>query len=653
MKPIFHTRDFSGLATQPRARWSVSSLTWSDQGGCYEARIDATGSPSALFQLTSLLRCPVTVYDDLGAPVWWGYVSEVSIGGEVYTYGAQMDSMANSVKVAYSYVAPGTNDVGTRKTTAAVTDAASIAEYGTKEALVSEAGMTDTTAAQKRDTYLSSHKYPQGTLTASGGAGMAQVICRGWFWTLSWRLASWPSLAAVSYTTTSGAVDQAIGAASGNQRGMQQITTGTQAVNALTVRVYAKKVGAPTDNLTVELYALDGSGNPTGSALTSGTLGGGSMGTSIGWVDVTLTEYELAASTQYGVVVRRSGTVDAVNYYVVQVNPGLGYTGGAFKLYNGTAWAARGTDADMLFQVMVNDKVISTTQIKDLIATYGQFLTGAQFDGLSGIAPSLASYRDGDTDALTEIVSLMNIGTTNGRRILAETTIDRLVVFREEPASTSVAYYFRSDGRINASTGAPLMRSEVPVGAWAQLADLPGTADSSLLLDPTTQYITAATWTPSNGMRPEFRGDLNLSTVLGSGNSYGELRPMVQGWTGPRFIPLQAPLTSTAFDGLFSSTAKTLIDLSTVFGVPAGVKAVLVRYTVSDTASATYDANLILSPLSTSGVGISMTPQAVNGRKTRGAAVIPCNADGDIYYQIAASGTSTFGATLEIWGYWL
>jgi len=65
-----------------------------------------------------------------------------------------------------------------------------------------------------------------------------------------------------------------------------------------------------------------------------------------------------------------------------------------------------------------------------------------------------------------------------------------------------------------------------------------------------------------------------------------KMRPVISGWT-PHWIYANmpewvanggtalTPLTSTAWDGgdAFSTTAKTLIDLSAVFGVPAGVKA--------------------------------------------------------------------------------
>lgn len=119
------------------------------------------------------------------------------------------------------------------------------------------------------------------------------------------------------------------------------------------------------------------------------------------------------------------------------------------------------------------------------------------------------------------------------------------------------------------------------------------------------------------------------------------------GWTF-----LTTPLASTSFDGdSFSTTAKTLIDLSAVYGVPSNIKAVLVYVAVRDSDSAATDTKLTLSPNNTAGEGFIFSPMPVNDRRYRGAALIPCNADGDIYYQIDASGSGTFDVWLTIWGY--
>ena len=121
----------------------------------------------------------------------------------------------------------------------------------------------------------------------------------------------------------------------------------------------------------------------------------------------------------------------------------------------------------------------------------------------------------------------------------------------------------------------------------------------------------------------------------------------------PRWTFLTAPLTSTDWDGdARSTTAKTLIDLSALFaGVPAGVKAVLVAGAVRDSGSNGADCCMYLSPNNTASQGMAIDCHTINDRYQRYSFVVPCDANGDIYYQIVASGASTFDAYLEIWGY--
>ena len=122
-----------------------------------------------------------------------------------------------------------------------------------------------------------------------------------------------------------------------------------------------------------------------------------------------------------------------------------------------------------------------------------------------------------------------------------------------------------------------------------------------------------------------------------------------------RPVFLTTPLTSTSWDGeSFSTTDKTLIDLSAVFGVPAAVKAVIVKVALRDSASASGLYYIQFSGVS-SGTGYSLTVPAipVNDRYGYGQGIVPCDANGDIYYSIVASGSGTMDIYLEIWGYWL
>ena len=144
-----------------------------------------------------------------------------------------------------------------------------------------------------------------------------------------------------------------------------------------------------------------------------------------------------------------------------------------------------------------------------------------------------------------------------------------------------------------------------------------------------------------------------------------KMRPLITGWfphwiyaNMPEWVAnggtANTPLTSTSWDGdAYSTTAKTLIDLSSVFGVPAGVKAVFVRVAVQDSGAASGDYYIVLSPNNSASSGMAVNCIPANDRLNRGELIVPCNANGDIYYQIVASGAGTFDVHLQIWGYYL
>jgi len=117
---------------------------------------------------------------------------------------------------------------------------------------------------------------------------------------------------------------------------------------------------------------------------------------------------------------------------------------------------------------------------------------------------------------------------------------------------------------------------------------------------------------------------------------------------------LTSPLISTNFNGdSFSDTAKTKIDLSTAFGAPAGINAIYAFIMVRDSGSAGEWAYLILSPLDIADNGQKFGMQVANDTWQTYHAIIPCDANGDIYYQVYATGLTTFDIYLEIYGYWL
>lgn len=127
-------------------------------------------------------------------------------------------------------------------------------------------------------------------------------------------------------------------------------------------------------------------------------------------------------------------------------------------------------------------------------------------------------------------------------------------------------------------------------------------------------------------------------------------------------IPFRTPLTSTDWDGdAHSTTAKTLIDVSATFTnaagefVPDGAKMILARLIARDSGSAagiSYYFGLAPNDTAASLAGAVRPAGVANDTPAEQTIPIPCDINGDVYYQISASGAGTMDCWLEIWGYW-
>ena len=165
-------------------------------GGPSYADIEVTGGQfthgyaghDALWEILTWLRCPLVIYNIYGLPVWWGYVSEAAVMADGIEHRVSLDGMANRVEVAYSYVEPGAQQVGERRTTAWAGDAESVNVYGEKDLLVSIDGASDERAEAVRNEKLAQHRFPQVISTrADGGTRSGHLVARGWWSTLDWR----------------------------------------------------------------------------------------------------------------------------------------------------------------------------------------------------------------------------------------------------------------------------------------------------------------------------------------------------------------------------------------------------------------------------------------------------------------------------------
>jgi len=119
---------------------------------------------------------------------------------------------------------------------------------------------------------------------------------------------------------------------------------------------------------------------------------------------------------------------------------------------------------------------------------------------------------------------------------------------------------------------------------------------------------------------------------------------------------LTTPLTSTDWDGDAKSDAgPTKLDMSAVFtGYPdMAVKAVLLRIAARDDAAiGTAGLYFEVGPSATYYYALNANPPGADVISSD-TGICPCDANGDIYYKINASGSGTCDCWLEVLGYWV
>jgi hypothetical protein len=194
MRTIIKTRDFSDQLIPTTLNFAPAELSWAAMGGPKRATINVESSEQAeLWRLLELLRCPVTVLDDQGAPCWWGYVHEAEVIYNNLAIGVTLDALYNRIAVAYSRIVDPDETAGERATTAWAQDAESVTEYGMRELLYSAGSTSDAHALAAQAMLLASYRLPTPAVTqvralgSLSGITRSVLYCRGWYDTLGWR----------------------------------------------------------------------------------------------------------------------------------------------------------------------------------------------------------------------------------------------------------------------------------------------------------------------------------------------------------------------------------------------------------------------------------------------------------------------------------
>jgi len=144
----------------------------------------------------------------------------------------------------------------------------------------------------------------------------------------------------------------------------------------------------------------------------------------------------------------------------------------------------------------------------------GEFISGVTINGASGI--SGGRYRDGSLTIMDEVMKLIEIGTSNNRRLLVDITAERNAVISEE--AQTVEYYAETlvygDGRILDRYGNAKAVFKCPVGV-AILSDLFVRAvDAGRMADARIIFIDEAEYSVSNGYLPIARGSISPWDII-------------------------------------------------------------------------------------------------------------------------------------------
>ncbi len=486
MNVIFQQRNFSPSIQPAGIRISVQRYSKAAIGGPKQATLRADAPRQEdLWELIKRLRAPVEIYADEGDLTWWGYISEIAIylpssdekGLSGLKATVNLDSTFNRVAVAYEKVVAGSTN-GSRETTTWVQDDGSIGDYGTKELLDSSPGTTQAYAEFYRDNLLERRRIPKIKFEPYTGTEMyAEITCRGWWSTLEWKYAPAPLSLAFAYEKL-GALAYNLGSTLGATRLAQAFDVQGSAINAASIGIYIKKVGNPDDDLKVSLFSNPDDLTPTTELVASEAISGSDLDTDYAWYVFPLSDGTTLAVGSYFIVVDRSGDQDGSNYYSLLLDGAAGYDLGPLRAETGGVWSAMA--ADMPFRVYSNNLVETSQQVRSLITAYGQFFRAVDLQVNSGV--STESYRDGDGDARVEVETLLDMGTINGRRMLASVDPNRRVTAYEEPDS-SQPYHLRQGFQLFDPSDSPIRKSTCPVGIWARAIEIVPDAVSSSLAD--------------------------------------------------------------------------------------------------------------------------------------------------------------------------
>lgn len=227
------------------------------------------------------------------------------------------------------------------------------------------------------------------------------------------------------------------------------------------------KIGVPTDSFEFGIWSDVGS-QPF--ALLASTSVVGSLledKPTWTWFDVSNVA-SLTMAARYWLFARRTGVLDPLNYYTVEMVKG---TYDLCKVWTGAAWVDHPGGYAMPFKVWGAED--TALQIQRILSDKGQFFSAIDMQ-VTQTGVQTNQWRSNDLTAYDEVMKLLETRTSTGARLLANVTPERSVQIYVEPVDTGDGdYYNPLDGSIRLAMGGRRPSGLLPTGEWLIVEGVP------------------------------------------------------------------------------------------------------------------------------------------------------------------------------------
>ena len=232
------------------------------------------------------------------------------------------------------------------------------------------------------------------------------------------------------------------------------------------------RVGTPVDQLRFSIYS-DNDGVP-GTSLCSALLVTADVPFVASWQSAVLTSsYPLALSTNYWLVIDRTGTADYQNYFMVTLGDDpalLSAPSLEIKLHDGSSWISEYlSEGDVKHYVgfQLWGVADTLTILKDMLDA-NRWFTNVYIPTPSGVEDYI--YKSGEESVLAEADKIMQAGTATGKRLIirAAHETDITIEIESSPQMASAIFYDINGSR-KRGNGSQLDQTDLVAGEWVYI----------------------------------------------------------------------------------------------------------------------------------------------------------------------------------------